>query len=424
MILNGLVRCEVCKKVTQVKIEVSKCSVRYPVYVPCKNCNTLFYGEYIQDNEKVECGINFINAQDVSGVPILPDYQGIITGDFISDKIKDITNPSHQITFPKWMAFKDRIGMKNYNDLFYNVNYLSNIKDQGIFEWARVLNLWFNKNYVYLAEQLEYFLDANKNNIPLNNEKQYLSALRRLTSKVTIGFFFNNEHERFFQQTKKNLSCMYIKYPDKTKRFIKELGKEDLFICLEKHIYERIKDFAAYIPDMIPIFSLLFLSEEERQLLLDTNSEYGTFTTSFERMKQLYIDCFETAVKTLVIPIGLENILKRGDYNNFNDRKVNGLDKFLKLDKAFDKIQLLNNANCFAPRLKENLNNKLRNSIGHCDYSVDNFKQSICYDKGRKQMSLCNVTYLCYNIGLYLMEVFDVITLLHEAYYEFHLFES
>jgi len=95
------------------------------------------------------------------------------------------------------------------------------------------------------------------------------------------------------------------------------------------------------------------------------------------------------------------------------------LEKFQKIDRAFEKIKYLESGNPFSFGLEKCLNNKLRNSIGHCAYKVSNANQVISYDKHRKEISLLNVLLDSYEMMMYLVKTFDVVTLLHEAYYKF-----
>ena len=80
--------CDVCHKVTRIKHEVASDSCRYHVYVPCKNCKTMFYGTYNQCDDNVSVSIHYLNAKKVDNA--MPDYVCTITSDFISETVKDV----------------------------------------------------------------------------------------------------------------------------------------------------------------------------------------------------------------------------------------------------------------------------------------------------------------------------------------------
>ncbi len=416
----GYLKCEVCGKITQIKLEASYNSTQFYIYIPCKNCDTLFVGNYNQDDEKLEIHTNFINAEEVLNPDNLPDYFCTITQDFISQKIRAVSSAKDTFTIPSWIKFSNRLGDENLAKTFSNIYETNLSKDRAIFEWNRVLNLWFNNKYDLLKEQLEYFLDAKSNNIELNDEQNYLSAIRKLTTSLTYSLFPTNEYNKFIADIRKNFISVNNSNESNTKAFVRKLGDLNLYFQLEKDISERIAQSFEYINDLTPIRTLFELTKEEQAYILDTNSEQGIFTTSFDRVKLLYIDSFETIIKTLVVPIGLNNILVRGSHNSFKDSKIDSIDSFQKLGTAFKKMNYLEGKNPFEFGIKPVLNNKLRNSIGHCSYELSNINQIIRYNKGKKDISLIRISYEVYQMILYLIKTFSLLTLLHEAYYKFY----
>lgn len=415
MMMSGMLKCEVCGKITQVKINVG-ISNEFPIFIPCKCCGTVFNGRYIKNDDLVEANTKFINAKEVSNQNEMADFICTITGDFISQKISDINCANDTITFPEWMEFNNRIGRENMQELFANFQELMNTREKAQFEWARIMDLWFNNKYEFLVDQLDYFLDIKKRNIPLCKKQDYIREIKHLTVAVFHSVFFNNEYGIFIKEIKNVIKHISEVQPQNMKAFINKIGNMDLYIPIEKMIYERMKDFLKYIPDLLPIFSLKYLSDDERNSILNKNFEYGIFTTSFDKIKPLYIDLFETAIKTSVIPVGLNNLNIRGSHNSFKNSRIRKLEDYHKLDKSFEKMKYLDN-NIFTSNLSNNLNNQLRNSIGHCDYFIDDLNQLINYNKGKKQIPLSNVVYSCYELFLYLVKTFVIVTVLHEAYY-------
>lgn len=420
MTMNGYLKCEVCGKITQAKFEVSYNSTQFQFYIPCKNCDTLFIGNYNQNDEKVEIHTNIINAEEISCPDSLPDYICTITQDFISQKIKDVSSAEDTITIPSWMKFSNRLGHESLKTTFFNIGESTMSSNRAVFEWARILNLWFNNKHDFLKEQLEFFLDAKSTNIKLDDERGYLSAIRRMTVSLTYSLYSINEYDEFLDEIRKNLVDVRKANQANFKAFIRKLGDLDLYFQLEKNISERIVQSFQYMSDLTPIRTLCELTEKERENIFDTNSENGIFTTSFDRIKLLYIDSFETIIKALVVPVGLNNILARGNHNSFSDANITSIDSFLDLSTSHKKMNYLESSNPFGFGIKPILNNKLRNSIGHCSYKLSNLDQIIKYDKGNKEVSLVRISFEAYQMILYLIKTFSIVTLLHEAYYEFY----
>lgn len=422
MTLNGYLKCAVCGKVTQVKIEVSYTSVEYPIYIPCKNCDTLFVGTYIQNDDNVMVKTDFINAEKCSydsNNP--PQYICIVTRDFISRKVHDITSPMDTITVPTWMKFWSMLGHHNLMEILIpKINDCEQNAKIAVYEWNCIMALWFNKKHEFLKNQIGYYIDE----ILLEKDGDYIRGIRHLTGILTSTLFMEEEdaYNKFQYNTSKQLADIAQNRDRLFKELIKKFGDLDLYYPIEHIITDRIVQFYEHISDMVPMFFLSSLESKEREALFDENSDFGIFTTSFERLKSLYIDLFEASVQSLIIPIGLYNIKQRGHYNNFysKGKGIKSIEQFLKLDTAFKKIDYLENNNCFAEGLVNLLNNKLRNSIGHCSYEISNLHQQVIYNRGKSRISLMQVAYESYQMMLYLVKILHIVTLLHEAYYKFN----
>lgn len=217
--------------------------------------------------------------------------------------------------------------------------------------------------------------------------------------------------------TKKNI--LYTTKPEDIKRYLEKLEELDLFKRIEKLIVDRIKAIYVYVPDLTPVFSLLYLSENERKLLFEPKCDFGTFTTSFEHIKPFYIDNFETIIITLTLPLGLNNILEREEFNRSADPSISDLVAFNNIEISNKKMKHIESGSFLTSKIDGILDNKLRNSISHCDYQVNNLMQTISCNKRRSTIALSSVGYSTYKQFLYLLKTFYITTLLHEAYYEF-----
>ncbi|MDU2895243.1 MAG: hypothetical protein E7B53_08845 [Clostridium sp.] len=407
MTVSKLLKCDVCGKVTKVKIEVGHIE-KYSAHIPCKSCGILFHCEYKQDDEKVEMKSDFINATEIFDE--LADYICTVTGDFISEKVKEINSPEDEIMPPMWMKFRDMLGDEEYSKLFKKrIPILKSVNKEIQYQWARIMDLWINKQKYFFDLQMKYLYDDRSFD---TNEQERLSLVRKLTTDVLSEIYFESEYEEYLETIRNNLRKLVRKYPEKFQEFLVDVNDMGLLEQSERILYEQIKRIIGYIPELIPVFSLALVDEKSKDILFNKDFSLGIYTIDFETIKLLYQDLYETNAKVLFIPVCLDNLLNRGDYNAFIDNKFKSLKKYVDEWKTFSKIDAIENNTVFAKRSKECLDNKLRNCIGHCSYEVDNIRQVITYKNGEK--TLLNVAYYCYELGLATFENFCVVTLLHE----------
>ena len=110
--------------------------------------------------------------------------------------------------------------------------------------------------------------------------------------------------------------------------------------------------------------------------------ELGMVTCSFDDLKQFYLDTYEDLADLILIPIGLDNIYERNDFE-FLDPSININNKsFSELKKEKYKSKKFNfrkSTEYFMQKANIRVNNKLRNAIGHNDYIYNCISQEITY---------------------------------------------
>lgn len=401
--------CDVCHKVTRIKHEIAANSCQYHIYVPCKNCRTMFYGTYNQNDDNISISINYLNAKRVDNAT--PDYLCTITSDFISEKVKDIS-AEEVITLPMWMKFKNVLGYERYLELFgKRVPILLGIYSTTRHEWSKIVELWLNGENQYLDKELKEIFEDCQN----VNEEKRLSLIRRLAVTVFSALYSNDAYQKRINKIKKLLGGIYNNNPKRLKDFLDELGKENKFQNLERLLYLQMKRSLEFIPDLIPILSVEYLDDATKRDLFDEQSPLGIYSFDFDEIKKLYQDLYETHAKTLYILVGLDNLNIRNDFNKFDSScKYRSLKKYIDEDKAFYKINAIDVNSIFASDLKKYMNNHLRNTIGHCSYEINNITQVVKYRNGQK--TLIEITYYCYKLMIEAFNSFCIVTLLHELF--------
>ena len=104
----------------------------------------------------------------------------------------------------------------------------------------------------------------------------------------------------------------------------------------------------------------------------------GSTTSSFDSVKQFYLDVYEALGNLMIIPVALNNIKYRSDISAMNpiEKNVNSLEDYIKLTKA-SRYHYCLDSEVYTGFLKILVNAKLRNAIGHNDVEYNSVDQLI-----------------------------------------------
>ena len=144
---------------------------------------------------------------------------------------------------------------------------------------------------------------------------------------------------------------------------------------MQEQINTLLGEFIVAYPYLIPALSLQFCDEGSVDLEVE-----GTTTSTYEDVKQFYLDAYETLGNLLIIPATIDNIKNRGDANDFiaNNAGIVSLDKFIAATKA-NRFHLYNKNELYMRTIDVKYNQKLRNAIGHNDVEYETSTQKIIY---------------------------------------------
>ena len=144
---------------------------------------------------------------------------------------------------------------------------------------------------------------------------------------------------------------------------------------LQSQIYKIMDEFINIFPALIPAISLQYIGEDSFDFVNE-----GSTTSTFDMVKQFYLDTYETLGNLMIIPVALNNIKYRGniDSSTMVDSKVFTLEEYIKLTKAKRYHFCLSNET-YTDLLDVKANVKLRNAIGHNDINYDAATQLITY---------------------------------------------
>lgn len=159
---------------------------------------------------------------------------------------------------------------------------------------------------------------------------------------------------------------------------------------LQELIYKVYDEFMMVYQRLIPALAIQYCKDDS----FDFERE-GSTTSSFDSVKQFYLDAYEALGNLMIIPVALNNIKYRSDINSMNpiENNVNSLEDYIKLTKA-SRYHLCLDSEVYTGFLKILVNAKLRNAIGHNDVEYNSVDQLITYIPNPKDRTKKRTEYL------------------------------
>lgn len=399
MIKSTIVKCNFCNEKILLRFQIGYFNI--PFDFSCPNCDVSIHGiKKINKNNLI-----ISNAKEISEEINNARFYGNFSTEFLNKKVskfnclEDIINNGTSPFMNTTMMFEDYKKCQNIMEkmgkfLRFKESFLNKINPLHELFFNKKIDLIekplleFSENYIIKNEldaeiALHQLITMGMNHImPSNTLKEYTDIANKLMLGKEI-----NEIINFFEFVE-------------TKINIKELSEKII------QIYDRwINDFEKYM-------AVIILSIANKADQID-KEKYGISTTNFKDMRTFYADSYELILEMITFPVGLNNIIKRRNYDCFpNDLKINNFKAFFNSTK-YQRIEALKTDEEFSKYL--NINNNVRNSIAHFDYKINNETQLITfYDKYKSsekiiEMYLFDFALLCYeNIKfiVYLNELF------------------
>lgn len=353
-------------------------------------------GLYLYNAKIEEC--DAIPANNNSGVFVRnADFVAEISGELPCKKVKyyDKLFQSKNYSTPFIDAKKQTDAIKLMNDL------KSFVKNQK--EWHSWQSIAFN----LLSEgSIDYLPIALKNRMgdykyPCDNYLKSFHCMQEIVLEQTKNLFFEKTQEKYIVNLLQRISIID---ENQLHSFLERIGGIDTIISAFQKVMEVISSFIVIFPHILPATTYLTYKDK-------SDSEIGISTCSFLDIKSFYQDAYESLLSILYIPVSMDNILIRNNYNDYNTifdslfsksryaslsdnlKRYQTIDNGMKVEKICNEV-LQNALNFPAKRL-------LRNAIGHNNYKYDNATQIITINdekKGKIQFSLLEMAIEC--IGL------------------------
>ncbi len=403
--------CEVCGAITAVRTQIGYLN-QHPIRICCGKCGILFGGHIVIDQTNGEFLLDFHNASQVRGQPLLtPDFIIESSGELLTDKLqayKDDKSLAYFSPFFKTLAMIDPSKMS----IFVNnaITFLEFCENRWP-EIKRIHDIWIGEKHEYLAKELRKYL--SEKTFPLDNELELLRGV----NMVTIMAFFGLLNKERFSSNSKFIMDKISQLSDKKIKNLMELVNyfeaNRLIYKYESKLYTQLDRFISIFPHLIPVFGLQFYREIPRDLAI----KKGLTTVSIEDLKQFYVDTYETLAETIDLVVSFNNLEHRGDFEKMANRRrdIKTIYDFIAKSKGI-KIDFIDGSEAFDKLIYKSLDNRIRNSIGHNSYKCDGLSQLIkFYPKGLQdesdvvEMYLLDFARYCWELFLCIIDLYILV---------------
>lgn len=231
--------------------------------------------------------------------------------------------------------------------------------------------------------------DILKIELKSNKKEDVLAALYSATSIMSSPFTIHEHNKELSKEMPHMLQGLHNNYHDKTFEFINKITANSFLKNLH---HDCLSIYPKIIELDLPLRASLYYD------YTDTN-ELGKIparvsTSDFDTCNNFYKDLAEVFSRQLTLLAGLNNLVKRGDYDLFDNsirlnKKLAPIKYFSSLDNYANvdlgkKIGAIDNS--FYIIDTHSIDNKIRNGIAHYKYEYKESTQLITYYPSKEGM--------------------------------------
>ncbi len=364
MVHNIYIKCQVCGCVTRVRLQIGHLC-QHPIVVTCGKCQTSLLGTAYIGQEDISLKYEFDNADLLNGMTNA-DFIVECSGEFPVKKQN--SENANKMDISPFIRNISRIeGNSSWEEFNETIARLNTTASKWK-SYKKILNLFENKSE-FLAQEIKKEFQGSF--FTCGSESEILRSVHNIE---VIGFYTPLKSD-LLDVRKFGHEVLKLN-PVQMKALNIFLNSHDGYHLeeMQSQIYKIMDEFINVFPSLIPAISLQYIGEDS----FDFENE-GSTTSTFDTVKQFYLDTYETLGNLMIIPVALNNIKYRGsiDLSAMVDSKVFTLEEYIKLAKAKRYRFCLNEI--YTNFLNVDVNVKLRNAIGHNDINYDTVSQLITY---------------------------------------------
>ena len=380
MVYNCFIKCQVCGKITRIRLQVGWLK-EHPIVVSCGECGVSLSGRFTAGARFGEEELCFGNADIVQSANA--DYVVECSGEFPVMKRSCVKSENDSIT-PFLRAMSGIGSEERYEEFCENVGLL--IETKGNWDvYKRILDLSDDLDSKYLVQELSKVFDEEM--LPCKSKLEVLRAVRM----VEVHAFIQSLRPDILTNCEFGSGILKMDY-DQCGQLIDFLNNNkgfslDDLVALEHRIMDAFVDvFPALIPAIATGYYENGYVDYERM---------GSTTSSFDDVKGFYIDAYEVLGDMLIVPVALNNIKYR---NNFNDMgksegRISSLETFINASKG-NRYKYCAETEVYTEKLQIPSLSKIRNGIGHNSIEYDVATQKITYQPNFRKKHISATMYL------------------------------
>lgn len=354
---NLYYQCTVCKSICNLKYQYGF-SKKHPIRYKCK-CGVTISGEYSE-----ETGLKFENATKTDNTNA--QFVVNVSGEFLTPSSYDISSMEDSFKPTTFITALSKMDYEKYTKAFSAM--LDN-RDKKYPKIKIINELNEENNESLLKEKIKEYFDPQGIKFPLNNKADILRAVTMINQFQFLGYSnITKKTTDLFVQANRE-------HPDEVNKYIRFLSSLNRIKEWKHRINTICNQFYQKVDLLMPAISIDYYYDKS---ILDSN-DYAITTTSFEEIKQLYVDFYELIASLLIVPLGLDNILVRSDYTKINSVKglsAKTLEDVSKMRNKGNIIKLIDSNEPLQSLLCTCLDSDIRNSIGHFSYHSEEISGS------------------------------------------------
>lgn len=391
MVVRKYFECNICSAITMVRTQADDSS--YPVRFTCCNCNSSMKGKVTFLEEYMNVQIEFDNCTEVNTRNA--EFYFEVSNALLTEKIRNIKEEDEYI-FSPFMKNLGIIGHEEYSKNAQKLHQFSKMIDN---EWSKIMNiveLYLNGKGEFITKQIHQYLP--KHQFPCNNDLEKMRAVHSLAlfniARSLPSAFYDDTCKSIFSE----LSLLTKEQTSSYLDMVNYLESNDFLQNAERKILKIMNEYCVIFKNIEPVILLRLSGVNDLTSLVQ---KFGLSSSDFEDLKGFYLDTYEFLGDSLIINELHNNLKYRNDFKNFaGEKKVSTIDEYEKMSKG-NRINFINKSEIFSNILNIELDNKLRNSIGHNNYDYNGLTQQIEFIDHRRpnkstQLYLIDFALICY----------------------------
>lgn len=368
----------------------------------CDTCETLIDCRIGFSNREVqplqfacpECGerISFtLGCNDLEGAAEIKEFKAPFTGEnvFVDLHLDFPTKfGEYKQGDTTFMRVVSEIGQESFADLSRRLELLNQLGEhhrtlKRLVSQYKKGNVKGFEKVIKSLEKLEFI------KLKSHKPQDVIAALYSATSVMSSPLTVYEHSKELSAEIPKVLLSLYTDHHDNLNEFFDSLLSTGF---LKNVHHETLSLYPKLIKLEIPLRPALYYDYKPEEL---GNVPARVSTTNFESCNNAYKDLAEVYSRQLVLVAGVNNLIKRGDFNKFSEevllnKKGNPIKDSTSLDKYADvdlgrKLAALDD--CFFKLDEEAIDNQLRNGIAHYKYNYDDATQIIAYSSTKEGLT-------------------------------------